>query len=153
MALLCEFRSANAPWPLYIQYLTEVILPPSQNFLRIRKEIAPLILYHISFKLVTLLKFSYATIQVSDVLILTAYFNIIILPFKYSLFLFLKRLLTSLFTSRKLSSFTILGSCIHCSLACFLRSTDFKHSSSKHGIYDFDSQCPIPSSTLPHSRE
>jgi hypothetical protein len=45
--------------------------------LRIRKKIAPLILYQVSFRLVTLLKFSYAPIQVSDVLILTASFHII----------------------------------------------------------------------------
>jgi hypothetical protein len=39
------------------------------------------------------------------------------LPFKYSLFLFLKRLLASLLTLRKLSSFTILVS-IHLSEMC-----------------------------------
>jgi hypothetical protein len=118
------------------------VLPPSQTFLTMRKKIALLILYQISFRLVTLLKFSYAPIQVSDVLILTVYcllllFTVsisLILSFKYSLFLFLKCLLASLLTLRKLSSFTTLGSCTHCNLACFLRSTNFKHSSLNRGL-------------------
>jgi hypothetical protein len=66
-----NFGLPNTLWPLYIQKLTEVILPPSQNFLRIRKMIAPFILYQVRFRLVTLLKFSYALIQVSNVRIIT----------------------------------------------------------------------------------
>jgi hypothetical protein len=43
-----------------------------------------------------------------------------ILSFRYSLFLFLKYLLASHLTSFRLSPFISLGSCNHCSLACFL---------------------------------
>jgi hypothetical protein len=46
------------------------IVPPTQNFMRIHKYVTPLILYQVTStsRLVTILKFSYAPIQVSDVL-------------------------------------------------------------------------------------
>jgi hypothetical protein len=62
-------------------------------------------------------------------------FNLISLisSFKYSLFLFLKRLLASLLALLRLSSITSLGSCDLCSLTNFLRSNNFKHTSSNYG--------------------
>jgi hypothetical protein len=47
--------------------------------------------------------------------------------------LFLKCLLASCRTSLRLFSFASCGSCNHCSLACFLQSTNFEHLSSNHG--------------------
>jgi hypothetical protein len=44
----------------------------------------------------------------------------LVLSFKYYLFLFLKCLLACRLSLLKLYSFTSLGSCSHCSLACFL---------------------------------
>jgi hypothetical protein len=43
--------------------------------LRARKQVAPLVLYQVSSRLITLLNFTYAPIQFSDVLILTASFK------------------------------------------------------------------------------
>jgi hypothetical protein len=82
-----NFSLPNTPWPLYIQLLTEVIFPPSQNLSRIRKKIAPLILYELGSRLVTLLKIRYAPIQVSDVLILIVSFKPINFVFQISPFL------------------------------------------------------------------
>jgi hypothetical protein len=66
----------------------------------------------------------------------------LILSFRYSLFFFLKCLLASCLTSLRLSSFASLGSCNHCSLACFFRSTNSEHSSSNYWLQCFDSQQP-----------
>jgi hypothetical protein len=92
--------------------------------MRIRKWIAPVVLYQVTSRLVTLLEFIYAAIQVCDVLILNVWSKLV----KYSLFLFLKCPLASRFTSLRLSSFASHGSCNHWSSACFLRSTNFEHS-------------------------
>jgi hypothetical protein len=62
------------------------------------------------------------------------------LSLKYSLFLCLKCLLASCLTPLRLSSFTSLGSCSHCGLAYFLRSTNFEHFSPNHNVRCFDSQ-------------
>jgi len=45
---------------MYIQYLTEVILPHVQNIVRICNHITILILHLVNSKMLTLLKFIYA---------------------------------------------------------------------------------------------
>jgi hypothetical protein len=55
----------------------------------------------------------------------------LILLFRYSFFLFLKCLLVSHLTLFRLSAFISLGSCNHCSLACFLWSNNSDHHSQK----------------------
>ena len=57
-------------------------------------------------------------------------------------FFFLKYLLTSRLTLFRISTLVCLGSCIHCSLARFLRSKKSKHSSSNHGVFWFNSCRP-----------
>jgi hypothetical protein len=64
----------------------------------------------------------------------------LIFSFKYSLFLFLKCQLSFSLTVLKLSSFITFGSCNHCSLACFPRSTNFEHSSSNYSLWRFASR-------------
>jgi len=65
-----------------------------------------------------------------------------ILAFRYAFFLFLKCLLASRLTLFRLSTLLQLGSCIHCILACFLRSKKSKHSLSNHGLCCFNSCSP-----------
>jgi len=62
-----------------------------------------------------------------------------ILALIYAFFLFLKCLLTSRLTLFRLSTLFLLGSCIHCILACFLWSKKPKHSSSNQGLFCFSS--------------
>jgi hypothetical protein len=61
----------------------------------------------------------------------------LILPFRYSLFLFLNVLLVSHIKFWRLSSLIWLGFCSHCNLACFYSSINFEHSSSNHGLLCF----------------
>jgi hypothetical protein len=90
--------------------------------------------YQVSSSLVTLLKFSYGPYRS-----LMFYFHCfdkrsLILSFVYYIFLFLKCLLASHLTLPKFSSFTSFWSCNHCSLACSLRSANFKHSLSDNDL-------------------
>jgi hypothetical protein len=55
--------------------------------------------------------------------------------FCLSLFLFLKCLLVSRLIWFTLSPFISLGSCNHCSFACFLWSNNFEHPSSNHDLW------------------
>ena len=66
-------------------------------------------LYYISSRLVTLLKVADARIQVSDIFYLLLLSSSSISAFRYSFFLFLKCLLTSLFTLCTLSTLPCLG--------------------------------------------
>jgi hypothetical protein len=56
---------------MYIQQLTEIIPPPIQNTVAVGKQITLLILYYVSYRLVTTFKVIDSSIQFSDILILT----------------------------------------------------------------------------------
>jgi len=71
-----------------------MVPPPSQNTVGVCNQIALLILYIISSRLVTLLKVIDAPLQVSDIFYLTVGFELSILAFGYSFILFLKCLLS-----------------------------------------------------------
>ena len=123
--------------PMYIQYLREMVPPPSQNTVGAWNQITLLILYHISSRLVTLLKVIDAPIQVPNIFYLTVSSKFLNFSFQICLPLFLKCLLASCLTLFRLSSLHSLGSCNHCILVCFLWSKKSKHSSSKHGLCCF----------------
>jgi hypothetical protein len=92
------------------------------------KHITNHILHWVSFRLVTLLKLIYFSIQVSVVLVLNLPCKVINFVFQvFPILLFLKCLLASRLILFRLSQFCSLGSCYHCSLACFLWSNNFEH--------------------------
>jgi len=70
----------------------------------------------------TLLKFIYASMQVSNISVLTLSLKFINFSFTYSISLFLKYLLVSRLTLFRLFLLVRLGLCIHCNLVCFLWS-------------------------------
>ena len=112
-----------------IPYLRKIILPGTQNTVGIWEQINLLILYLVSLRLVTILKFIVAPTQISNVLFL--------LLFKVNWFypLFIPEMSNSLcLTLLWLSAWICFGSCSHCSLASFLWSANFKHSSSFCGV-------------------
>ena len=63
--------------PMYIQYLGEIVPPPSQNTVGACDQITCLILYYISSRLVTLLKVTDAPLQVPYIFNLTVIFKIL----------------------------------------------------------------------------
>jgi len=73
-----------------------MVPPPHQNTAAVCNQITLLILYYISWRLVTRLKVIDAPIQVSDIFfILLLVSSLLILTFIYSFFLFLECLLAS----------------------------------------------------------
>jgi hypothetical protein len=111
----CHCGLSSISNPVYIQQLTEVILAPIHNSIGIWEHITILIHYKVSCRMVLLLKFIYASIQISNILVCTVY-----LKLTNSMFLFLKCLLVAYFTLIRLSPLIGFRSCIHISLACFL---------------------------------
>jgi hypothetical protein len=67
---------------MYIQKLREMVPPPNQNTVGFCNQITLLILYYISFMLVTHLKVTKALIQVSDIFELTVSFKFIDISFQ-----------------------------------------------------------------------
>jgi hypothetical protein len=106
------------------------------------KSYFPLIYYQVSSSLVTFLKFSYGLYRSLMFYFYSFDKRSLILSLIYYIFLFLKCLLASRLTLPKIYLFTSFLSCNHCSLACSLRSDNFKHSLSNNGLLCFDSQRP-----------
>jgi len=77
--------------------LREKILPPNQNTVGICNQITFLTLYHISYRLVTLLKIIVAPIQDSDVFELTVSLKFI--EFVFQIFLPFAAEVSTIFTS------------------------------------------------------
>jgi hypothetical protein len=98
-----------------------------------------LALYHISYRLVTLLKVTDASIQVSDIFYLTVSSKYINFSSQIFFILFPKCLLASLLTWFRLSTLLWFGSCNHCTLTCYLWSKCHDHLSSNHGLCGFSS--------------
>ena len=85
--------------------MTEIILLSIQNTAGSSKHITFLTLYEVCSRLVIILTFTYASVQVSNIPIRTTVSSSLITPFKYSLFfVFLKCLLVSQFTFFGLSA-------------------------------------------------
>jgi hypothetical protein len=85
--------------------MTELILPAIQNIAGSFKYITLLTLYEVLSRLVILLTFIYASVQVFNIPILTTVSSSLITAFKYSLFfVFLKCLLVLQFTFFGLSA-------------------------------------------------
>jgi len=82
---------------MYIEKLIEIVTPPTQNTVGVCNQITLLILYYISYRLVTLLKVTNAPTQVSDISELTVSFKFINFSFQI-LLLFVPEMSTS-FTS------------------------------------------------------
>ena len=114
----------------------------SKHSVGICKQITLLILCYISSMLVTLLQVIVDPLQAPNIFHFTISFKFLNLAFSYSLFLFLKCLLTSRLTLFKLPTLLWLESCIHCILAWFLWSKIPKHSWSNHGLCYFNSCRP-----------
>jgi len=93
-------------------------------------------------RLVPLLEVIKAPIQVPDIVGLAGSFKYLAFSCQICFHLFLKCLLASRFTLFRLSTMRRLGSCIHCILACFLRSKKSKQSLSNHGLCCFNSCRP-----------
>ena len=102
----------NITNPMYIEQLREMVPPPSQNTVRVCNQITLFIPYHISSRMVTLLKIHDAPTQVCDI----HQFQLSDIHF----LLFLKCLLVSDLTLFRLSALLWFGSCNHCILACIL---------------------------------
>jgi hypothetical protein len=100
-----------------------------------------LILYDINSRSVTFLKFIYAYVQISKLLLLFP--SSLILPFRYSLSFFLNVLLVSLLKFCTLSPLIWVRYCNHCNLACFPWLNNFVHSSSNRGLLCFSLQYHI----------
>jgi hypothetical protein len=101
------------------------MFPLIQDILGICYDINILILYNITCRFVTFLKFIYDS-------------SSSILPFKYSLYFFLYILIVSCLKFCRLSLLTCFGFCNHCNLACFRWSINFELSSSNHGLLFFN---------------
>jgi hypothetical protein len=71
--------------PMYIQYLGEIVPPPSQNTVGVCNRITFVILHYISSRLVTLLKVIDAPLHVPNILNLTVSFNF--LNFSFQIYL------------------------------------------------------------------
>lgn len=72
------FYQPNITDPMNTQYLREVILQLIQNVVGIWKQINILILYKVTFRLITLLKFIYTSVWVSNFIVLysSLYLNV-----------------------------------------------------------------------------
>jgi len=126
---------------MYIQQLGEIRVPaPRHNTVGICNQIAFLVFYYNGSRLVTLLKVIYVPIQVPNIFYLTVSSKFLNFSFQICLFFWpLKYLLASCLTLFRLSTLLRLGSCIHCILACFLRSKKPTHYLSNHGLCRFNS--------------
>ena len=82
---------------MYIQYLGEIVPPPSQNTVGARNQITFAILHCISSRLVTLLKVIDAPIQVHKIFDLTLSFKF--LNFSFQIFLLFVPEMSASFTS------------------------------------------------------
>jgi len=82
---------------MYIQQQKEMVHPPSQKTVGVCNQINLLIIYYISFGLVTLHKVNDAPIQVSDILDLTVSFKFI--NFSLQIFLLFVPAMSTSFTS------------------------------------------------------
>ena len=102
-------------------------------------QVAFLILYYITSRLVPLHKVTDAPIQVPNVLDLIVRFEFLHFSSHICLLLFLKCQLTSRFTLFRLSTLLSLESCIHFILARFLWSKKHKYSSSNQGLFCLNS--------------
>jgi hypothetical protein len=93
-----------------------------------------------SSRLVTLLKFIYASGQVSVIFVFTVYFKLI--NFVFQIFPFLFGPVSSIIiTSYIVDTISIHLACIlqPLQIRCFLLSNNFEHSSSNHGVCCFNS--------------
>ena len=105
---------------MHVEQLGEIVPPPRHNTVGVCNQVAFLILYYITSRLVPLLKVIDTPIEIPNVLDLIVSFKFLILALRYAFFLFLKCPLTSHVSLFRLSALLWLGSCIHCILACFL---------------------------------
>ena len=121
-----------------------MVSPPTQNAVGVCNEIILLILYYITPRPVTLIKVTDGPRQVTDILDLSVYFELI-LALRYSFILFLKCLLAAYLTLFRLSNLIWHGSRNHCILACILRFKNLEHSSLNHWSFCFNSYRPEPS--------
>ena len=71
--------------PMYIQYLGEIVPPPSQNTVGVCNQITVVILHCISSRLVTLLEVIDAPLQVPNIFDLTVSFKFLNLSFQICL--------------------------------------------------------------------
>ena len=116
---------------MYIQDLREMVPPPSQNTAGICNQLKFLILYHISFRPLTLLKITDNPIQICDTLDLS---SSSILAFRYSFF----------FPDLPISFTSNIVQIIYIALVWILQPLNFsqlpliqncEHSSSNHDLY------------------
>jgi len=116
-----------------------MVPPPGQYTVGVYNQITLLILYYINPRLVTLLKVSDATVQVTDILGLTVSFKV--MNFSFQIFLLVVPEMSTSFTFYIVLIVYIVwfGSCNHCILACSLWSKNYEHSSSSYGLCCFDS--------------
>ena len=124
--------------PMYIQQLTEMVPPHSQNTVGVCNQITLFILYYISSRLVTLLKVTDVPTQVSDIFYVTVSFKLINFSFQIFFLFILKCLPASHLTLFRLSTQLWFESCNHCILAC-LSSKNCEHFSSNHGLCCYNS--------------
>jgi len=111
---------------MFIWQLNKDIFPPIQDILGICYQITFLILYNINSRFVTFLKFIYASLQISNVIVFIVTFLLINIAFQILHFLFLNFLLFSRFTFCSLSLLIWFGFCKHCSLTSFRWSVNFE---------------------------
>jgi len=93
---------------MYIQWLREMVPPPSQNIVGVCNQITILILQYISPVLVTFFKSFMPLYKPLIVLIVLLISSSPILAFRYSFFLFLKCQVASLRTLFRLSEFYLM---------------------------------------------
>jgi hypothetical protein len=122
---------------MYIQHVVKEFFSPIQDILGICYHITILILYNINYGLVPFLKFSYASVQISNIFVLIISFKLVNFAFQIFPFVFLNILLVSRLKFCRFSPLIWPGFCNHCNLACFLWSINFEPSSSNHGLLCF----------------
>ena len=99
---------------MHVEELGEIVTPPSHINVGVCNQVAFLILYYITSRLVHRLEVTDAPIQIPNVLDLIVSFKFLnFSSLRYAFFLFLKCLLTSRLTLFRLSTLLWLGSCIH----------------------------------------
>jgi hypothetical protein len=132
----------NFYWNLFSIWLviTFRLLKSHLKLKRIKTQICPAVYcHHLQhyFWIIALIN-SYMPLYKSRIIsVVLRVSSSLILSFRYSFFLFLKCELASRLTLFRLSPYIWLESCNHCSLACFLWSHSFEHSSSSSGSCSF----------------
>ena len=123
---------------MYIQYLREMIPPPSQNTVGVCNQNTLLTPYCIDCSLLTLLKVIDAPINSLVFFFLLFILSLLPLAFIYSFFF---PVMSTSFTSHivQIICVTLVLSCNHCAVACYPWFKKRKHSFSNHGLCCFDS--------------